>query len=315
MLTRQQIDTYHEQGFIVVANVFDPRHPRSRCVPSWPTGSVARTLPVTPTCTTWSPTIRRNHPRCAASSSRTVSIRCSAKASRARSYWRSLSSCWVENIRLQNSKLNVKAPGFGSPVEWHQDWAFYPHTNEDVLAVGVMIEDVRMDNGPMMVVPGSHTGPVYNHHADGRFCGAMDPSECDIDFSNAVPCIGSAGTVTLHQARLVHGSAQNTSSHPRPFLLYECMAADAWPLMGVPDLNEFDSRIICGEPTLQPRLVGGIPVRMPLPAALNQGSIYENQTAIKNRYFADKAPRPSSRPRASSRLEIFGLSILRRSLR
>ena len=70
------------------------------------------------------------------------------------------------------------------------------------------------------------------------------------------------------------------------------MAADAWPLMGVPDLSEFDSRIICGEPTLQPRLVGGIPVRMPLPAALNQGSIYENQTAIKNRYFADKAPRP-----------------------
>lgn len=29
-----------------------------------------------------------------------------------------------ENVRLHGSKLNLKAPHFGSPVEWHQDWAF-----------------------------------------------------------------------------------------------------------------------------------------------------------------------------------------------
>ncbi len=291
MLTRQQIDTYREQGFIVVENVFDSDTlvEMRAVLADWIHGArVTRHTDVydlEPDHTPQSPKVRRIkqphslHPvfREGVKSAKLLAI---------------LKQLLGENIRLQNSKLNVKAPGFGSPVEWHQDWAFYPHTNEDVLAVGVMIEDVRMDNGPMMVIPGSHKGPLYSHHAEGRFCGAMDPSECDIDFSTAVPCIGSAGTVTLHQARLVHGSAQNTSSHPRPFLLYECMAADAWPLMGVPDLNEFDSRIICGAPTLQPRLDGGIPVRMPLPAALNQGSIYENQTAIKNRYFADKTPRP-----------------------
>ncbi|MDG1029842.1 MAG: phytanoyl-CoA dioxygenase family protein, partial [Alphaproteobacteria bacterium] len=32
------------------------------------------------------------------------------------------------------SKLNTKSPGGGSAVEWHQDWAFYPHTNDDLLA-------------------------------------------------------------------------------------------------------------------------------------------------------------------------------------
>ena len=35
----------------------------------------------------------------------------------------------------------MKAPEYGSPVEWHQDWAFYPHTNDDLLAVGVMLDD------------------------------------------------------------------------------------------------------------------------------------------------------------------------------
>jgi len=42
-----------------------------------------------------------------------------------------------DGARLHGSKLNLKAPRFGSPVEWHQDWAFYPHTNDDLLAVGV----------------------------------------------------------------------------------------------------------------------------------------------------------------------------------
>ena len=47
-----------------------------------------------------------------------------------------------EDIRMQGSKLNLKSGGGSSAVEWHQDWAFYPHTNDDVLAVGVMIDDM-----------------------------------------------------------------------------------------------------------------------------------------------------------------------------
>ena len=61
--------------------------------------------------------------------------------------------------------MNMKPAGTGSPVEWHQDWAFYPHTNDDILAVGVVIDDMRLDNGCLMVVPGSHHDPVLDHHA------------------------------------------------------------------------------------------------------------------------------------------------------
>ena len=39
-----------------------------------------------------------------------------------------------KDISLKTSKLNTKAPGGGAAVEWHQDWAFYPHTNDNVLA-------------------------------------------------------------------------------------------------------------------------------------------------------------------------------------
>jgi ectoine hydroxylase-related dioxygenase (phytanoyl-CoA dioxygenase family) len=187
-------------------------------------------------------------------------------------------------VRLHGSKINLKAPHYGSPVEWHQDWAFYPHTNDDLLAVGVMLDDAISDNGPLMVVPGSHRGPIFDHHAEGYFCGAVDPAAVKDELARAVPLTGRAGSMSFHHVRLLHGSAQNVSKLPRALLLYEYGAADAWPLMGVKDLAEFDGRLVSGAPSIEPR-VTPVPVRMPLPLALNQGSIYENQTAAR-RFFS-----------------------------
>jgi phytanoyl-CoA hydroxylase len=189
------------------------------------------------------------------------------------------------DIRMHSSKLNVKSDDGGSGVEWHQDWAFHPHTNRSLIAVGLMMEDCRMENGPMLVIPGSHTGPVHDHNVNGRFCGAIDPDSVSLDYENTIACIGKAGTISLHHAFSVHGSANNTSPFPRPLLLYEFMSADNWPLMGVRDLEEFESRMICGQTTYAPRLEA-VPVRLPLPAATNLGSIYENQAQVKRRYFA-----------------------------
>ena len=149
-------------------------------------------------------------------------------------------------IRQHGGKLNMKSAGYGSPVEWHQDWAFYPHTNDDVLATGIYLDDCDMDNGPLMVIPGSHHGPTYDHHADGRFCGAMRPDACDIDFDKAVPLMGPAGSMTIHHVRLVHGSALNRSNRQRRLLLHEYTAADAWPLLGVANFEEFNGRMVAG---------------------------------------------------------------------
>jgi ectoine hydroxylase-related dioxygenase (phytanoyl-CoA dioxygenase family) len=190
------------------------------------------------------------------------------------------------SVRFDTGKLNMKSAGYGSPIEWHQDWAFYPHTNDDLAAVGIMLDDFTMENGPMMMIPGSHHGPVFDHHGpDGRFCGAIDPNTARIDFSRAVPCLGEAGTITIHHVRLVHGSATNFSGRERRFLLYQYRAADAWPLLGFKDgIEKFDELILAGKPTIEPRLAP-VPVRLPLPPAANQGSIYENQRATGRRFF------------------------------
>jgi ectoine hydroxylase-related dioxygenase (phytanoyl-CoA dioxygenase family) len=196
-------------------------------------------------------------------------------------------------VRFDTGKLNMKSAGYGAPVEWHQDWAFYPHTNDDLAAVGIMLDDVDMENGPMMVVPGSHKGPIHDHHGpNGRFCGAMDPARCDIDLSTAQPCLGKAGSITVHHVRAVHGSATNFSGRERRFLLFQYRAADAWPLLGLKEgIDKFNGQLLVGENSLAPRLTS-VPVRMPLPPAEHQGSIYENQRASGRRYFETaEAPR------------------------
>jgi hypothetical protein len=58
--------------------------------------------------------------------------------------------------------------------------------------------------------------------------------------------------------------------------------------MGVPNFEEFNSRIVLGNPTVEPR-VRPAPVRMPLPPASAQGSIYENQRGARVKYFGTQA--------------------------
>ena len=180
-------------------------------------------------------------------------------------------------VRYQSTKLNLKAAGYGSPVEWHQDWAFYPHTNDDILAVGVCIDAMSEANGGLLVVPGSHRGPLYDHHQDGWFVGAITGAE--VDTEQVVQLEVPAGGISLHHVRTVHGSVPNRSPRPRRLLLLELCAVDAWPLLNMPGLEAFDARILRGSATVTPRLEAA-PVRIPLPAHERRGSIYEVQSKL-----------------------------------
>jgi len=187
------------------------------------------------------------------------------------------------NLRLHTSKLNMKSAEYGAPIGWHQDFAFYPHTNNDVLAVGVIIDDMREENGPLMVFSGTHTGPIHNHHSNGVFAGTVDLAAAGFDPGAAVALTGPAGSISIHHGRILHGSALNTSDRDRRLLFYEMMAADAFPIMGsmttFDSIDDYNSRMLCGQPTLEPRLEP-VPVRIPQPQPERRGSIYEIQKNV-----------------------------------
>ena len=183
------------------------------------------------------------------------------------------------NLRYHNNKINMKNPGHGAAVEWHQDWAFYPHTNDDLLEVGIALDDVTEENGPLMVIPGSHKGEIWDHHQDGLFVGAVtDPR---FEPKGAVSLTVEAGGITLHHVRMLHGSKPNTSDQSRRMFFIGFYAVDAWPLIpSGQSLEEMDSCIVRGQPSLEPRLKA-LPVRLSLPR-VEGGSIYAQQEKLRN---------------------------------
>ena len=182
--------------------------------------------------------------------------------------------------RFHHSKLNFKLPSsLGGEVHWHQDWSFYPHTNDDLLAVGIYLEDCFEINGPLKVIPGTHKGKLYNHHYKESFIGKINDK---LNTKKAISLTGSAGTVTFHHVRAVHGSGLNLTENSRPLLLFGYSAVDAWPLtydQGSSEdpnnnLKKYNQLILKGKKTLIPR-IEKVPIKIPLPR--KSDSLYDLQ--------------------------------------
>ena len=89
-------------------------------------------------------------------------------------------------IRFDTSKLNMKSPGYGAAVEWHQDWAFYPHTNSDLCAVGVMMDDCGIENGPLICIPAATGARSTTTMPKALSAGRSIPSRAAS--TSAMPC-------------------------------------------------------------------------------------------------------------------------------
>ena len=154
-----------------------------------------------------------------------------------------------------------------------------------------------MENGPLMIIPGSHRGPIFDHHADGVFCGAMDPANRDVDFGTAIPLTGKAGSITVHHVRAVHGSAPNISDRDRRLLLFQFRAADAWPMLGFPGgIEAFDALMVCRR---APRSRGCRRLRCGCRCRRRRtaGLAVRKSEGHEDRYFA-VAERPGTRSRS-----------------
>ena len=163
------------------------------------------------------------------------------------------------NIRFHHSKLNFKARRGGVRIGWHQDFAFFPHTNYDVLACGIAIEDATVDNGCLMVIPGSHKMPILNHRDEaGEFVGEIKDGLATDDADRAAPVELAAGDMSIHNACVIHGSAPNESGCNRPLLIFEYTACDALPLEHRPPANEYSDRVVRGNETPHARLAGAV---------------------------------------------------------
>ena len=147
-------------------------------------------------------------------------------------------------------------------------------SNDDLVTALLMVDEVTAENGPLDVLPGSHTGPIHGLWHDGRFTGAVDPSVAEQSQRDSVRCTGRAGTVCLMHTRLLHGSAPNLSPRPRTLFISVYSADDAVKQSPSPMPNQYEGLVVAGEKTNRVRTV---PYEIELPQLPSTGSFFDQQ--------------------------------------
>jgi ectoine hydroxylase-related dioxygenase (phytanoyl-CoA dioxygenase family) len=183
------------------------------------------------------------------------------------------------NVKLHHTKINSKLPRTPTKVDWHQDFGFTPHSNDDVVTALLMVDEVTEENGPLEVLPGSHKGPLESLWHNGRFTGAGDAATTARCVEQAVRCTGKAGSVCLMHTRLLHGSAPNHSDHARTLYIVVYSAEDAMPLCDNPVPSRHEGMIVHGEAT---GMVRSTPFSLRLPQKPKGASFFVQQAAAKS---------------------------------
>ena len=182
------------------------------------------------------------------------------------------------DVKLHHTKINSKQSGGETIVKWHQDFPFTPHSNDSVVTALLMIDEVTEDNGPLEVLPGSHTGEIHGLWHEGKFTGAIDDKTAAECASEAVVCTGSAGSVCLMHTRLLHGSAANRSTQARTLFISVYSAGDAVPVSPNPMPNRYEGLIVRGRNTGRVR---SIDFEMDLPELPATASFFDQQAKHK----------------------------------
>ena len=158
------------------------------------------------------------------------------------------------NLKFHHCKINLKLPASHTEVGYHQDFAYTPHTNSDVVTALLMLDDMTEENGCLGVIPGSHRDEMHSLFTGDQFTGVMGAETVNTLKPREVPIYGRAGSVCLMHTRLVHGSEANRSSASRGLYICVYTAADAFPLARNPMANPNEGLLLRGERTRTARL-------------------------------------------------------------
>ena len=159
-----------------------------------------------------------------------------------------------DDIQLQHSKLATKPQMQGAgEFPWHQDFARFPHTNHDVVALTVMLDDATPENGGMYALKGSHKLGLRNHIRDGWMIGPCFERELwEKSPEKVVPLMAAAGGITIHHCLLLHFSPPTRSGSPRRMIAFEYRAGDTiqlannvWADTGFQVHGEAKGRVRC----------------------------------------------------------------------
>ena len=117
------------------------------------------------------------------------------------------------SLKQYINQINFKIPGGDIAFPWHQDIRPTPAFTDQIdnyVQTIIAIDQATAANGCLHIVPGSHKlgNLKTTRYATGQI-------EQHVDVTTAVPCEADPGYVILFTSYTVHGSTPNTTDQPR----------------------------------------------------------------------------------------------------
>ena len=130
-----------------------------------------------------------------------------------------------EQVYMHQFKINAKASFTGDVWQWHQDYGTWARDDgmpePRAMNIAVFLDEVMPVNGPLMLVPRSHTQGVLAAGHDTATTSyplwTLDEDTVTrlVDAGGIVAPTGKPGGLLLFHGNLVHGSAGNITPYPR----------------------------------------------------------------------------------------------------
>ena len=121
------------------------------------------------------------------------------------------------NISLWGSVLFIKDPQTKGFVSWHQDATYMGLKPHDFVTPWLALTDSNRENGCMSMIPGSHKNHIRSHQDTFDEDNILTRGQQveNVDDSTAVDLVLRAGQMSLHHAEIIHGSQPNHSNRRR----------------------------------------------------------------------------------------------------
>ena len=139
------------------------------------------------------------------------------------------------DILVVGTTLFIKEPETRGFVSWHQDARYIGLEPHNWVTGWVALGDVSVENGCMQMIPGSHKAPLREHVDTFGEDNILTRGQTvpDVDKASAVPVEMTAGQLSLHHPRIVHGSGPNLSQRRRlGFAIQSFIAPDVDQVIG-----------------------------------------------------------------------------------
>ena len=135
-----------------------------------------------------------------------------------------------DDVILWGCHVFCKPPVDGYETPWHQDGHYWPIRPLATCTVWVALEDSKIENGCLRVIPGSHRARALHEHLhEDRTDLTLNQRMADgaFDEAQAVDLELAPGQMSLHDVFMIHGAAANRSHKRRTGVALRYMPASS----------------------------------------------------------------------------------------